>query len=210
MNNIWFLYRITNLINNKVYIGQAADISKRWSTHRRAFKLNKPTQAIHHALIKYGLNNFIFETIACCKGQHNANDLETELVKQYDTFIGRGYNATLGGMNAPKSDVWKAHMSRIMKTIIIERLKLETPEQKQNRYDKVSNTMKGMNKTPGSGRKKGSIGTVSGNRKLLKEQVESIIAQSKLGLSSRKLAAIYCVNRSTISRILNGTYYKNF
>jgi group I intron endonuclease len=106
---IWSLYCITNLINNKVYIGQAADISKRWSDHRRAFKLNKPTQAIHFAFIKYGLENFQFEIIATCKGQDNANYLETELVSQYDSYIGnnKGYNLTLGGMNAPKSDIWK-------------------------------------------------------------------------------------------------------
>ena len=106
---IWSLYRITNLVNQKVYIGQAADISKRWSDHRRAFKLNKPTQAIHFAFIKYGLDNFIFEIIATCKTQDDANETETLLVKQYNSFISnnKGYNATLGGNNAPKSDLWR-------------------------------------------------------------------------------------------------------
>jgi len=109
---IWSLYRITNLINGKVYIGQAADVSRRWHDHRRAVKLNKPTQAIHYALIKYGLNNFEFIVIASCKSQEDANFTETLLVSQYDSFIknGNGYNVTLGGMNAPKTDEWKQAM----------------------------------------------------------------------------------------------------
>lgn len=64
---IWSIYRITNKINNKNYIGQAISVSRRWSDHRRAVLLNKPTQIIHHAMIKYGLENFEFEIIACCK-----------------------------------------------------------------------------------------------------------------------------------------------
>jgi group I intron endonuclease len=109
---LWSLYRITNKINNKVYIGQAADVSKRWHDHRRAVRINKPTQVVHHALIKYGLENFEFEVIVSCKTQDDANFIETELVKQYDSFVGngKGYNATLGGMNAPKSEKWRQMM----------------------------------------------------------------------------------------------------
>ena len=47
VQKIWSLYKITNKINGKVYIGQAADISKRWHDHRAAAKNNKPTQIIH-------------------------------------------------------------------------------------------------------------------------------------------------------------------
>lgn len=127
---IWSLYRITNKINNKVYIGQAADVSKRWYDHRKAVKLNNPTQTIHYALIKYGLDSFEFEVIASCKTQDDANCIETELVKQYDSFIknGKGYNVTLGGMNAPKTEEWKRKVSE----------KLMGHEVTQETRDKVS------------------------------------------------------------------------
>ena len=107
-----FLYRITNVVNQKVYIGQAADYEHRWADHRRAVRLNKPTQTIHHAIIKYGIDNFIFEVIATCQTIDDANELETELVAQYDSFVshGKGYNATYGGMNAPKSEAWHQAM----------------------------------------------------------------------------------------------------
>ncbi|MGI0058129.1 MAG: GIY-YIG nuclease family protein [Nitrosotalea sp.] len=35
---IWSLYRITNKVSGKIYIGQAADVSKRWYDHRNAAK----------------------------------------------------------------------------------------------------------------------------------------------------------------------------
>lgn len=113
---IWKLYCITNLINNKVYIGQTIDVSKRWSDHRKAFNNLNPTQIIHHAMIKYGIENFLFEVIASCNTQDNANELETLLVSQYDSHIsaGKGYNATLGGMNSPKTDQWKKKISDIL------------------------------------------------------------------------------------------------
>jgi group I intron endonuclease len=109
---MWSLYKITNKINNKIYIGQAADLSKRWSDHRRAVRLNKPTQTIHYAMIKYGLDNFDFEVIASCINQDDANYIETELVKQYESHIStdKGYNVTLGGMNAPKTETFKQMM----------------------------------------------------------------------------------------------------
>jgi group I intron endonuclease len=109
---IWSLYRITNKINGKIYIGQAADLSKRWHDHRRAVKLNKPTQVIHHAMIKYGIDNFEFEVIASCTNQDNANYTETLLVEQYESHVStdKGYNVTLGGMNAPKTEEFKQMM----------------------------------------------------------------------------------------------------
>lgn len=109
---IWSLYRITNKINGKIYIGQAADLSKRWSDHRRAVRLNKPTQTIHYAMIKYGLDNFEFEVIASCTTQDDANFTETQLVEQYQSHVStdKGYNVTLGGMNAPKTEAFKQMM----------------------------------------------------------------------------------------------------
>jgi group I intron endonuclease len=114
---MFYLYRIHCLINQKNYIGQTINITNRWSQHKTAVRNNKPTQVIHHALIKHGIENFVFEHIASCMTQDQANELETELVSQYESHIstGKGYNNTRGGFNAPKTDEWKAHMSEVMK-----------------------------------------------------------------------------------------------
>lgn len=104
---IIYLYCITNLINNKVYIGQTLQPNKRWHQHKRDAK--HPRFPFHFAIQKYGCKNFKFEVIACCKGQDNANRAETVLVEQYNSFVenNQGYNATYGGLNAPKTETWK-------------------------------------------------------------------------------------------------------
>lgn len=111
VNKIWTLYRITNIINNKIYIGQTIVPTKRWYDHCRSS--SNPKVPISFAIRKYGNHNFTFEVIASCRSQEDANELETLLVKQYNSFVndGYGYNATYGGMNAPKTDEWKKKVS---------------------------------------------------------------------------------------------------
>lgn len=101
-----YLYKITNKINGKIYIGQTVQPQKRWSQHKRHSR--KPNQIVHHAINKYGAENFKFEVIAMCKSWDDANDIETELVSQYQSLVPEGYNVALGGINAPKSEEWKA------------------------------------------------------------------------------------------------------
>lgn len=104
---IIYLYCITCLINQKTYIGQTIDPTSRWRGHRRDSA--DPKVPLQFAIKKYGAHNFEFKIIASCKGQDNANELETLLVAQYDSFItnNKGYNATHGGANSPKTDEWK-------------------------------------------------------------------------------------------------------
>ncbi len=88
------IYKIENLINGKVYIGQTNNISKRWSDHRAAAKHNRPPQIIHYAFIKYGLNNFIFDILASCVGIDEANDLEATTIAQYNSYK-NGYKVVI-------------------------------------------------------------------------------------------------------------------
>lgn len=107
---IFYLYRATCLLNNKVYIGQTVNPKTRWKAHYKDSK--DPKVPFHFAINKYGLDNFNFEIIASCKTQEDANEAETLLVSQYESHIstGKGYNATYGGMNAPKSEEFKKMM----------------------------------------------------------------------------------------------------
>ena len=122
-----YLYRITNMINNKIYIGQTIQPEKRWYQHRRDSA--NPKVPIQYAIKKHGAHNFIFEVIACCKTQDDANETETLLVAQYDLFVsnGKGYNATQGGANAPR-EPWTNERKEEMRALMTEYIK-QHPEQ---------------------------------------------------------------------------------
>ena len=54
------IYKITNTINGKCYIGQSIDIERSWQEH--LYK-NSTFLLLKYALHKYGVNNFTFEVI---------------------------------------------------------------------------------------------------------------------------------------------------
>lgn len=74
-----YIYKITNLINNKIYIGKAKDIQKRFERHINAsFKETDPgyENPIHRAIRKYGTSNFIIEQIDQAESLKNINKKE--------------------------------------------------------------------------------------------------------------------------------------
>ncbi len=105
---IHYLYKITNKVNNKVYIGQSLQPRKRWHQHKR--DMDKPYQKIGEAIKKYGVDNFEFEVIACALSPQDADEGEKNLIIQYDSLIqnGKGYNIVLGGSAASRNAAWKA------------------------------------------------------------------------------------------------------
>lgn len=61
------VYKITNIVNNKIYIGSSVNLKKRIYEHKRTLKLNKHHScALQRAVNKYGIDNFIFEIIENC------------------------------------------------------------------------------------------------------------------------------------------------
>jgi group I intron endonuclease len=109
-----YLYKITNTINAKIYIGQTVNPSKRWYAHRRSSA--EPKQVIHYAIKKYGNENFEFEVIACCSSQDNCDNLERELIIQYDSRNNeKGYNIEEGGYGGKMSPETKKKISESQK-----------------------------------------------------------------------------------------------
>jgi len=107
-----YLYKITNIINGKLYIGQTKNPRRRWNKHKEMSL--KPIQIISLAIQKYGFDNFTYEVIASCKTLDDANQLEIELIKQYDSYVSydKGYNCTHGGKNALLSEESRLKISK--------------------------------------------------------------------------------------------------
>lgn len=89
------IYLITNLINNKKYVGQTVmTLKQRWNKHLSNSRTLNPT-GIAGAIKKYGEQNFSMELLATCKIE-DLNELEEYYIKKYNSF-NDGYNLTLGG-----------------------------------------------------------------------------------------------------------------
>lgn len=97
-----YIYKITNDINNKKYIGltNLNNPIDRWTKHLRdahnATLYSK--RPLYEAMHKYGVEHFHFEIIEECE---NTAEREQYWIKKLRTYIGfkdcQGYNATLGG-----------------------------------------------------------------------------------------------------------------
>lgn len=90
------VYKITNNINNKVYIGQSINIKNRWKDHINA--LNREDSSctlLQRAWKKYKQENFSFEILELCS-ESELDDVEIKYIEFYDA-IRNGYNIELGG-----------------------------------------------------------------------------------------------------------------
>lgn len=91
------IYKITNLTNQKIYIGQSVDVANRITDHIKA-ALGIGTishQKIHDIMYETGLENFSFELVEqCIKSELNTKEKLWIKTYQSDSY---GYNQTAGG-----------------------------------------------------------------------------------------------------------------
>lgn len=90
-----YIYKITNDINGKIYIGKTEfSIIKRLDEHiHDAFRERNEKRPLYAAMRKYGAEHFHIELI---EETDNPNEREIYWIEQYGSFK-KGYNATRGG-----------------------------------------------------------------------------------------------------------------
>lgn len=92
---MYSVYKITNLINQKCYIGSSIQVEKRWQQEKNsAFnpKSNSYQYPLSQAFRKYGLKNFSFEILK--------NDFDTvQEMQEYEHEMIHFYNALKNGYN---------------------------------------------------------------------------------------------------------------
>ena len=96
------IYKITNTINNKIYIGCSKHIELRWQQHIYETNNEKQYQynyTIHRAMRKYGIENFTFECIEEVE-ENQMMEREKYWIDYYDSY-NNGYNETNGGDCGP-------------------------------------------------------------------------------------------------------------
>jgi group I intron endonuclease len=106
------IYKITNSINDKVYIGQTVEsLKKRWNRHTWGCTIKRNAMAITNAIVKYGKENFIIEEIDKADDIEELNEKEIYYINLYKSMSPNGYNLTTGGNNKRLSEETKRKIS---------------------------------------------------------------------------------------------------
>lgn len=148
------VYKATNLINGKVYIGYTTKtLLERISAHvSKANCLTQKhyTQAFKLALRKYGIENFSWEELAICDSKEEACSLEMQLIQEFNSMTPNGYNMTFGGEGGIPNEFVKQKISNSVKEFhrqnprysISLYLAKSTPEQRSMRAKKAAEKRK--------------------------------------------------------------------
>lgn len=109
----FYIYKHTNKINGKVYIGQTCQKPENRWLEGEGYK---GCTYFYHAIQKYGWSNFEHEILFEELTLEEANRIEEELISQYDsTNSDKGYNLRSGGLNNLHNDSSKEKMSKAKK-----------------------------------------------------------------------------------------------
>jgi group I intron endonuclease len=99
------IYKIINKINGKIYVGQTIrPLEKRKSRHLNDAKYGSKNP-IHRAMRKYGVENFVFETIEKCD-KIQLDDKEKFWIENLNTLCRNGYNVRNGNFGEQPEE-WK-------------------------------------------------------------------------------------------------------
>ena len=99
-NDLCGIYKIENLVNHKMYIGQSHKIKRRWSDHKKVLRKGKnKNHLLQDDWDIYGESNFVFEVLELCSDEE-LDEKEQYYIKKYNTFNSdQGYNLTNGGIS---------------------------------------------------------------------------------------------------------------
>lgn len=85
------VYKITNLVNGKFYIGSSVNINKRWIIHRSTLRRGLGNSGkLQNSWNKYGEENFLFEVLVTCPIEYTF-----KLEQWFLTNLKPNYNHTL-------------------------------------------------------------------------------------------------------------------
>lgn len=110
------IYKITNDVNDKIYIGQTTkSLEERIAGHRASCNSGVDNH-LYRAMRKYGWDKFHFSIVVTCEDQDTLDELEAYYIAKFDC-INNGYNMAPGGsINTMYSPVVKEKHDAKMRT----------------------------------------------------------------------------------------------
>ena len=188
-----FIYKITNKINGKSYIGQTIQNVKERFYQHCATKCSQAilNMVIHKAINKYDKSNFTIEVIEEVEST-NLNDRERYWIRYYDSY-NNGYNSTEGGQDGIK----------LFKNLDTESIIREYKSGKSLReigrlFNVDKQTIKDL-------LVRNNINLrATRTYKLSQKDREDIIKDLSLGLSRKEIISKWHISKGYLSQLING------
>lgn len=206
------IYKITNLLNGKIYIGQSIHPQKRWKEHCQKAKNKGDSFPIHLAIAKYGENNFSFNIL---EWTEDFDEEEKRFIKIFNSLTPNGYNVSKGGPtpilsgdNHPKSTISDKNVLLVIKELKQNKLTDREIAKKYNVSDKVIADINHgySHKIDGE---KYPIRIKKGKQKLTEQQANQIkLLLKTTSLSYQNIADLFHVTKGNIAQINAGRSFK--
>ena len=188
-----FIYKITNNLNGKSYIGQTIQNVKERFYQHCAIKCSQAVlnMAIHKAINKYGKSNFTVQVIEEVESVY-LNDRERYWIKYYNSY-NNGYNSTKGGQDGIK----------LFKNLDVESIIREYKSGKSLR--RIGNIFNVDKQTIKDLLVRNNINLrTTKTYKLSQKDRKDIIKDLSLGLSRKEIMNKWNISKSYLSQLING------
>lgn len=224
---LFYFYCITNLINQKIYVGITMEPSKRWRYHKTIAKGGKEkypkiSQYIHSAISKYGIDNFTFEISKVFTNEDEAYLYEEDQINYMKFLKVPMYNIAPGGKGARPGEKHPRFGIKLSPETLIKMSKVMIGKMSGNKnpmFGKFhSEKAKQAVSIANTGRIRSEefkktvslslIGRISPKRKLTDEQIREIRLLINEGISNTEIAKKFKVIPRTIRNIKNNIFYK--
>ena len=146
------IYKATNKVNGRIYIGKTRDLNRRIIEHKRHAKKDK--SPFHDDVLRYGLDSFQIDIIEQADPE-DLDSLEVRYIKEYREKLGEDclYNICKGGRGGQTHDITGVNNPMFGKEVSPERRKhlseMLTGRKKPDGFgEKVSKALKGKKKSP--------------------------------------------------------------
>lgn len=207
------VYKITNNVNGKIYIGQSISIQSRWKEHVNSLRRGDSNcTLLQRAWNKYGEQNFTFEILEFCSADM-LDDIEVKYIDFYDA-VNNGYNIEPGGnknkhlSEETKQKLREAHLGKKMSDETIQKMSEARMGEKNPMYGKthspearkkISETHKGK---PGHRPSDDGIERIrlANTGKVLSEETRKKISDAAMGRPAwnKNPRPVYCIELNRV------------
>lgn len=203
------IYKIENIKNGKIYIGQTVNYKRRIQHHINDLQNNKHfNKHLQSAYLKYGLDTFKFDLICEC-AKEELDNLEKFYISKYNsTDEDKGYNMMYGGQSYREfTQEVRDKMSKARKGRKLSELHCKRIGEAKKGFKLSKESIKKANET----KKKNMIfhGEKNPNALISDEVAKNILIDLIEGDTVENIANKYLTSKDTVYNLMYNKSYKH-